>query len=143
MESLTRLKRARMLLAALLGVCAAEHALAFAAGGALAQPGRVPARAALCALRGSASAKSAGEAAAGAPPLTTPVCMYKEYVVKTSKKGPPAQDITVEDLTPSIEALVKSSGVREGTVTVISRHTTTAITINEWESVCTFSKVLT
>ena len=140
MESLP--KRARMLLAALLGVCAAEHALAFAAGGALAQPGRVPARAALCALRGSASAKSAGEAA-GAPPLTTPVCMYKEYVVKTSKKGPPAQDITVEDLTPSIEALVKSSGVREGTVTVISRHTTTAITINEWESVCTFSKVRT
>ena len=137
MESLP--KRARMLLAALLGVCAAEHALAFAAGGALAQPGRVPARAALCALRGSASAKSA-EAAS---PLTTPVCVYKEHVVKTSKKGPPAQDITVEDLTPAIEALVKSSGVREGTVTVISRHTTTAITINEWESVCTFSKVLT
>lgn len=134
--------RARMMLATLLGACAAEHALAFALGGALAPSGRVPARAALCSLRGCASAKSAGEAASG-DSLTTPVCMYKEHVVKTSKKGPPAQDITVEDLTPSIEALVKSSGVREGTVTVISRHTTTAITINEWESVCTFSKVRT
>jgi len=29
---------------------------------------------------------------------------------------------------------VADCGVREGTVTVISRHTTTAIIINEWES---------
>ena len=40
----------------------------------------------------------------------------------------------MEDLTPSISALVERSGVLEGTVTVVSRHTTTAITINEWES---------
>ena len=26
------------------------------------------------------------------------------------------------------------SGIREGTVTVVSRHTTTGVTINEWES---------
>ena len=68
------------------------------------------------------------------PPLMVPVCVYEEHVVKTSKPGPPAQDITVEDLTPTINALVESSGVQEGTVTVVSRHTTTAVTINEWES---------
>jgi thiamine phosphate synthase YjbQ (UPF0047 family) len=63
-----------------------------------------------------------------------PVSVYHQYVVKTSKPGPPVQDITVQDLTPAIVALVERSGVREGTITVVSRHTTTAITINEWES---------
>ena len=67
-------------------------------------------------------------------PLMMPVCVYTEHLVKTSKHGPPAQDITVEDLTPAIKELVASSGLRQGTVTVVSRHTTTAVTINEWES---------
>jgi len=67
-------------------------------------------------------------------PLMMPVCVYTEHLVQTSKHGPPAQDITVEDLTPAIKELVASSGVRQGTVTVVSRHTTTAVTINEWES---------
>jgi len=67
-------------------------------------------------------------------PLMMPVCVYTEHLVKTSKHGPPAQDITVEDLTPAIKELVASCGVRQGTVTVVSRHTTTAVTINEWES---------
>jgi thiamine phosphate synthase YjbQ (UPF0047 family) len=86
--------------------------------------------------RGLAAQCAASQAVTGdkSLPLTTPVCIYEEYVVKTSKPGPPAQDITVEDLTPAINALIARSGVREGTVTVVSRHTTTAITINEWES---------
>ena len=37
------------------------------------------------------------------------------------------------DLMPYIHSVIESSGVNDGTVTVISRHTTTAITINEWE----------
>ena len=123
----------RSFVSALLSAYAVEHACAFAgcgAAGIATAQASPPARAALCALRGSASAQQGAAAA----PLTTPVCVYEEHVVKTSKPGPPAQDITVEDLTPTLNALVQSSGVREGTVTVVSRHTTTAITINEWES---------
>lgn len=88
----------------------------------------------LCARRGEACAPADTGGAPSAERLTTPVCVYEEYLVRTSKPGPPAQDITVENLTPKINAVVQSSGVREGTVTVVSRHTTTAITINEWES---------
>ena len=72
--------------------------------------------------------------ASSTPSAWTPVSVYEEHVVKTSKPGPPAQDVTVEDLTPAVNALVKRRGLWAGTVTVVSRHTTTAITINEWES---------
>ena len=85
-------------------------------------------------LRGGLSAAGSLCVRRMAAEPAVPVCVYVEHAVKTSKPGPPAQDITVEDLTPAINALVASSGVREGTVTVVSRHTTTAITINEWES---------
>ena len=80
------------------------------------------------------SARASGLCALRGTSLTVPVCVYEEHVIKTSKRGPPVQDITVEDLTPTINAMVKSSGVQEGTVTVVSRHTTTSVTINEWES---------
>jgi len=63
-----------------------------------------------------------------------PVCSYQEVKVVSSKAGPPTQEITVEDLTSVVNRLVNASGVIEGTVTVVSRHTTTGITINEWES---------
>jgi thiamine phosphate synthase YjbQ (UPF0047 family) len=62
------------------------------------------------------------------------VCVYEQLLVKTSTPGPPQQAITVEDLTPFVEDVISRSGVREGTVTVVSRHTTTGVTINEWES---------
>lgn len=42
--------------------------------------------------------------------------------------------MSVEDLTPQLKSLLSSSGMRNGVVNVISRHTTTAITINEQES---------
>ena len=41
--------------------------------------------------------------------------------------------IHLTDLTTDVRAIVKESGIREGTVSVLSRHTTCAITINEME----------
>jgi thiamine phosphate synthase YjbQ (UPF0047 family) len=62
------------------------------------------------------------------------VCQYHQVTIPTSHDGPPRQRISVEDLTPTINELLKSSGLAQGTVTIISRHTTTSITINERES---------
>eukprot|EP00960_Hanusia_phi_P042300 755416-Hanusia_phi.AAC.2 len=42
--------------------------------------------------------------------------------------------ISVWDITPQIKELIKECGMREGFVNVISRHTTTAVMINEYES---------
>ena len=79
---------------------------------------------------------AAAAAVAAAPSLGEPVCVYHELRVPTARGADavPAQEVTVADLTPHVAALVKHSGVREGSVTVCSRHTTTALTINEWES---------
>lgn len=66
--------------------------------------------------------------------LGNPVCEYKQLTVPTTSEGPPRQEISVEDLTPMINQNLAASGMKHGTVTVISRHTTTAITINERES---------
>lgn len=44
------------------------------------------------------------------------------------------EGIAVHDVTPEILGLLARSGVREGLVTVTSRHTTTAVTINESET---------
>jgi len=62
------------------------------------------------------------------------VCKYLQVTIPTSQSGPPRQAISVEDLTPKIKFLLNESGIRNGVVNVISRHTTTAITINERES---------
>lgn len=48
-------------------------------------------------------------------------------------KVPTLDGIFFTDITPEIRRIVKDSGVHTGTVTVLSRHTTTAITINEME----------
>lgn len=53
--------------------------------------------------------------------------------IPTSQDGPPRQDISVEDLTSTLNDLLKASGMQQGIIAVISRHTTTAITINERE----------
>jgi thiamine phosphate synthase YjbQ (UPF0047 family) len=63
-----------------------------------------------------------------------PICDYHQIDIPTSLSGPPRQAISVEDLTPMLHDLIKNAGLQSGTVTVISRHTTTAITINERES---------
>jgi thiamine phosphate synthase YjbQ (UPF0047 family) len=65
--------------------------------------------------------------------IGTPICEYHEMKIKTSQEGPPRQAISCEDLTPNILALLEGSGMKQGAVNVISRHTTTAITINERE----------
>jgi thiamine phosphate synthase YjbQ (UPF0047 family) len=66
--------------------------------------------------------------------LGSPVCEYHQVSVPTSQSGPPRQAISAEDLTPIINDLLSCSGMKNGVVHVISRHTTTAITINERES---------
>jgi thiamine phosphate synthase YjbQ (UPF0047 family) len=63
-----------------------------------------------------------------------PVCDYKLVTIRTSQPGPPRQKISVEDLTPKLKQLLQESGMKNGVLTVISRHTTTAICINERES---------
>lgn len=62
-----------------------------------------------------------------------PICDYHQVAIPTSQPGPPRQTISVEDLTPKLAELLAESGMRSGVVNVISRHTTTAICINELE----------
>lgn len=77
---------------------------------------------------------SSGDGLQQSAALQQPVARYEEVTIPSPAEGPPAQEITVVDLMPSIDSALAASGLRHGTVTVISRHTTTAITINEWES---------
>ena len=62
-----------------------------------------------------------------------PICEYFQVDIPTSQSGPPRQAISVEDLTPKLVSLLEGCGMKQGVVNVISRHTTTAITINERE----------
>lgn len=64
----------------------------------------------------------------------TPICEYRTVDVPTSHSGPPRQAVSTEDLTPIIRNMLSEINLKNGFVTVISRHTTTAITINERES---------
>lgn len=41
--------------------------------------------------------------------------------------------INIHNLTPQVEALVAATGIENGQVLVFSRHTTTALAINEYE----------
>ncbi|KAG7341583.1 UPF0047 domain containing protein [Nitzschia inconspicua] len=66
--------------------------------------------------------------------LGLPVCVYHQVDIPTTAEGPPRQAVSVEDLTPTLLELLANSNMQHGTITVISRHTTTAITINERES---------
>ena len=66
--------------------------------------------------------------------LGAPICEYHQVMIVTSQEGPPQQNISVEDITPTLIDLLNASGMKNGVVNVISRHTTTAICINELES---------
>ena len=70
----------------------------------------------------------------GKPSLGPPICEYHTVQIPTSQQGPPRQAISVEDLTPTIREMLELSGMKQGVVNIMSRHTTTAITINEQES---------
>ena len=56
-----------------------------------------------------------------------PVYEYTQLSLQT-KLG-----ISLHDITPQVRAAIRESGVSNGTVNVLSRHTTTAVTINEAE----------
>lgn len=72
--------------------------------------------------------------------LGTPICEYHTVDIPAAATGqqqppgPPTQQISVQDLTPYISQLLLESNMQQGFVNVISRHTTTAISINESES---------
>ena len=63
-----------------------------------------------------------------------PVAVYEEITLPSPSEGPPRQEITVVDLMPHIASVLDASGLSEGSINVISRHTTCGVTINEWES---------
>ena len=69
-----------------------------------------------------------------------PMCfLYKAIEVATGDTSAgelvPEQEVTLHDITAELNDLVRESGVVEGTLHCVSRHTTTALTINEMESV--------
>mmetsp|Transcript_30970 Transcript_30970/g.63810 ORF Transcript_30970/g.63810 Transcript_30970/m.63810 type:complete len:275 (+) Transcript_30970:30-854(+) len=71
------------------------------------------------------------------PPLGKQICTYKTVTIRPSGMNAgdaPRQAVSVEDLTPEIKSFLSQSGMKQGVIHVISRHTTTAITINERES---------
>lgn len=86
-------------------------------GGAAARPCR--------SARSARGATAAQQAATAAQPA---VFHYTELQLET-KPG-----IHIIDITPQIRAEVERLGVSEGCVNVLSRHTTTAIAINECEA---------
>ena len=55
------------------------------------------------------------------------VAMYEELQIPT------LLGIHMVDITPEIRRIVAASGVKSGVVTVLSKHTTTAVVINEME----------
>lgn len=62
------------------------------------------------------------------------MCQYHTISIPTSYTGLPNQSIIVEDLTPVVNRMIQQCGIKNGLVTICSRHTTTSITINEYES---------
>ena len=54
---------------------------------------------------------------------------YEQLALDGTGKG-----VAIDDITARVRAVLKRSGVKEGVCTVCSRHTTTAVTINEFES---------
>jgi thiamine phosphate synthase YjbQ (UPF0047 family) len=63
-----------------------------------------------------------------------PICEYTTIEIPTSYDGLPNQKVIIEDLTPTVQRMITECGIINGFVTIISRHTTTAITINEYEN---------
>ncbi|KAL7532538.1 hypothetical protein ACHAXR_005798 [Thalassiosira sp. AJA248-18] len=69
--------------------------------------------------------------------LGKPLCTYQTITIQPSGMNEgelPRQAVSVEDLTPDLKSFLERSGMQNGVINVISRHTTTAITINERES---------
>lgn len=60
--------------------------------------------------------------------MTSLVTHYEEVKVSTLRA------VSLQDITPQVRDIVSKSGCTEGTVTVLSKHTTVSITLNEFES---------
>lgn len=89
----------------------------------------------IASLQGDAASSSSSSSSNA--PLGKPICVYKQISIQPSgmnKGEQPRQAVSVEDLTPQIKLFLSASNMRNGVIHVISRHTTTAITINERES---------
>ncbi len=85
----------------------------------------------------SARASSLASSSSDSPLIGKQICTYKTVTIRpsgTNAGDAPRQAVSVEDLTPEIKSFLSQSGMKEGVIHVISRHTTTAITINERES---------
>lgn len=54
----------------------------------------------------------------------------EQHVLQVETSG----DFSLHDITPDVRQLIKTSGIANGFVTIASRHTTTAICVNEFES---------
>jgi thiamine phosphate synthase YjbQ (UPF0047 family) len=77
--------------------------------------------------------------------LGAPICFYTELQVSTfsatdaddqphqQQQVLPRQEVTVVDLTSKIQDLVVRNGLQNGQVTIVSRHTTTSLVMNEYE----------
>jgi hypothetical protein len=92
------------------------------------------ARATLLAVATLISAPGAAAAFLGGLLRGRRVADYTTVTIPAPAAGPPAQEITVVDLSETIRRRLEASGLRDGSVHILSRHTTTAVTINEWES---------
>lgn len=77
--------------------------------------------------------------------LGKPICIYQQLTIQpkpssddtnnnNTTNSKPIQAVSVHDLTPSIQDMLSSSNMSNGAIHVISRHTTTSIVINEYES---------
>lgn len=74
--------------------------------------------------------------------LQTPIRTHSELTTTEPKIGVFSKEITYKtkeafefhDLTDQVVEFINSTGVKEGTITVFTRHTTTALKINEKES---------
>lgn len=67
-------------------------------------------------------------AAAAAQQTAAPIISYTQIELDTQL------GISLFDITPQIRQRIAELGVTEGCVNVLSRHTTTAIAINEYET---------
>jgi thiamine phosphate synthase YjbQ (UPF0047 family) len=88
---------------------------------------------------GAAPARRASAVGMSAPVSASGVMRYyfEQLTVRTGAgEGElvPRQEISLHDITPAVQALVERLGITHGTVSLISQHTTTALTINEFET---------
>ena len=61
-------------------------------------------------------------------------CQFKMLITNKIIEIETTEGINIHNITPQIEIIISSTGVKNGQVLIFSRHTTTALAINENES---------